>query len=161
MNKKGKWICRIAGVLLVGLAFFAVRDDVIYHPKVLVAGDNPWKLGSYRLEKSGLADLEKIIARSEDLPKSYTIAYFEATVDQGGKIQSFTLSLDTFDENDTYSGTAGYSYAANTLTYTKPQNLLLEQTGQWGRGKKCAISRLTAGTAGRKKDCQCQSVAER
>ena len=52
----------------------------------------------------------------EDVPyislynNKYTVAYFEARVNNRGNIKSFTLSLNAFDENEQYVGRVGYTY---------------------------------------------------
>lgn len=51
-----------------------------------------------------------IIQKSDGMTNKYTVAYFEARVNNRGNIKSFTLSLNAFDENEQYVGRVGYTY---------------------------------------------------
>jgi hypothetical protein len=108
-------------LLVIGLAIILTIAYKAYHPKEIVEGSNKFSLGSYDIEKSGLSGLEKIVKKTKDLANAYSIGHFEATVDQKGIVKSFTLSLDTFDSNNEYTGMAGYVYSSDKLVYTKPQ----------------------------------------
>ena len=63
-----------------------------------------------------------IIQKSDGMTNKYTVAYFEARVNNRGNIKSFTLSLNAFDENEQYVGRVGYTYKKNKLAYNLPVN---------------------------------------
>lgn len=110
----------VVSLILIAVGFIKI-NQMSYYPKAIVEGENKYKLGAYDLEKSGLSEFQKFIKISESMPKIYTVAYFKAVVDEKGSIQSFTLSLDVFDDNKKYVGLAGYTYASDKLTYSAPK----------------------------------------
>lgn len=121
MSKTIKSLLRIGlPVLLIATGIiFGLRYGV-YYPGTIVSGENTCWLGHYRLTGDGFSRLQKIIDRSEGMPENRNVAYFQATVDQGGNVTAFTLSLDTFDESGEYLGLAGYTYDHRKLSYSPP-----------------------------------------
>lgn len=122
--RKKKVLCLIllAVVLVAGIAGFVLYRNAQkpYCPETVTVGDNTFRLGAYRLQESGLSGLQEMLDRSEGLTHEYDVAYFQAEVDQNGRVAAFRLSLNTFDESGDYAGLAGYDYNGDTdtLSYT-------------------------------------------
>lgn len=110
----------IALTIICTLILLNMPKEKPYQPETIVEGDNLFQLGSYSLAQDGLKVFKDIISKSENMTENYTVSFFEAKIDKKGKVISFTLSLDTFDENKEYCGLAGYSYADEKLTYQSP-----------------------------------------
>ena len=66
----------------------------------------------------------EIIQKSDKMIEKYTVSYFETIVDKVGNVEKFTLSLNIFDENEEYVGSASYWYDDNkcdsNLLYNVP-----------------------------------------
>lgn len=120
--RKGMKITAISGILLllIIIAIFTIYK-MSDHPKVILEGENKYKLGAYNIEKSGLSGFKEMINISKNISNSYNVAYFEAVVNEKGIIQSCTLSLDTFDDKGKYLGLAGYTYSDDKVTYSAPK----------------------------------------
>ena len=99
-------------------AFLALRFAV-YSPATIVPGENLCLIGYYRLDEQGLDGFKDLIERSRGMTEEYTVAFFEAELDEHGAVKTFALSLDTFENGD-YAGVAVYSYADRSLTYDPP-----------------------------------------
>lgn len=117
----------VAGKLLIILAilliFAAVCMAVVYmryHPGTIHQGNNRYSIGNYSIEKLGLSPIDKIIGKAEGMEGKYDIAYFEASVDQKGNVETFKVSVNAYI-NDEYAGTARLDYSNHQLTYTAPE----------------------------------------
>ncbi|MFR8516993.1 MAG: WD40/YVTN/BNR-like repeat-containing protein [Emergencia timonensis] len=124
MDKGIKKLSIVLCALLVLLAFLVVIRYFVNHPRSIKEGDNKFDLEVYDLEKEGLIGLKSIIEKSQDQDMSmvYNVAYFQIEVDKEAIVQSFTLSLDTYNDNGEYMGLVGYEYSADKkeLSYSKP-----------------------------------------
>ncbi|WP_303202022.1 WD40/YVTN/BNR-like repeat-containing protein [Raoultibacter timonensis] len=116
----GRIVTFVLGALAVLFvaAFLALRFAV-YSPATIVPGENLCLIGYYRLDEQGLDGFKDLIERSRGMTEEYTVAFFEAELDEHGAVKTFALSLDTFENGD-YSGVAVYSYADRSLTYDPP-----------------------------------------
>ena len=106
MDKGIKKLSIVLCALLVLLAFLVVIRYFVNHPRSIKEGDNKFDLEVYDLEKEGLIGLKSIIEKSQDQDMSmvYNVAYFQIEVDKEAIVQSFTLSLDTYNDNGEYMG---------------------------------------------------------
>lgn len=122
MRKKAILCIALTAVLILSIAAFVFynRAQQSYCPETVVTGDNEFKLGRYTLQESGFVGLQEMLDRSEGLPYDYDVAYFQAELDKNGRVASFRLSLNTFDESGDYAGLASYDYNGDTdtLSYT-------------------------------------------
>lgn len=109
----------LGALAVLFVAAFLVLRFAVLVPATVVPGGNLCLIGYYRLEEQGLDGLRDLIERSEGMPEQYTVANFEAELDEHGAISTFSLSLDTFENGD-YAGVAVYSYADRSLTYDPP-----------------------------------------
>ncbi|SCJ38488.1 Uncharacterized protein related to plant photosystem II stability/assembly factor [Anaerotruncus sp. 2789STDY5834896] len=128
MKKKPLLIALITAtvLLLAGIVTFIVLLRPQKVP-VIEAGETSYNLGRYDLQKEGLVGLEKILRATKGLPPQYNVSYFNAELDRRGLVQSFTLSLDTYDESGTYYGGVSYLYRDKTITYTETTSAKLGQ----------------------------------
>lgn len=123
-KKKVMYLILLAAALVAGIAGFVLyKAQQPYCPETVVAGDNAFRLGEYRLQTAGLSGLQEMLTRSKELSGEYDVAYFQAEVDQNGQVLSFRLTLNLFTAGGEYDGLAGYDYNGDTdtLSYTGPQ----------------------------------------
>lgn len=116
-------------IVLILISFLLVNNYQKYHPKVIIEGDNNYKLVNYNISEKGLDGLSGIIKKSTNMTDKYNISYFETELNEKGMIKTFTLSLVVFDGDD-YVGNASYVYKNNILNYKSPKetNLPLVET---------------------------------
>lgn len=119
-------ITSILIILISLIIFLSLYYYKKYHPKQVVNGENTYAIGKYNLSKNGLDEMIEIIQKSDKMTNKYTISYFDARLDKVGNMESFTLSLNTFDESGEYVGRVGYTYSKNNLSYVEPTNDNLE-----------------------------------
>lgn len=103
-------------LLIIVVRLFSYYNK--YHPEKIVVGNNHYSLGSYNLQTNGLDKLVEIVTNSQYSTDKYNVSYLETRVNKDGKIISFTLSLNFFDENSNYVGRGGYTYGKKKLVYT-------------------------------------------
>lgn len=121
-NKKRFLIISISIILIVLIGYLGFRTYNKFHPKIIVDGENNYTIGNYNLSKNGLDKMIEIIEKSENMNPKYSISYFNALLDNSGNVETFTLSLDTFDDDEKYLGSVGYTYSNNKLNYISPTN---------------------------------------
>ncbi len=121
-NKKRILIISISTILIIFIGYLSLKYYNKFHPKTIVDGENIYTIGNYNLSKNGLDKMIEIIEKSENMNQKYSISYFEALLDSLGNVKTFTLSLNTFDNNEKYLGRVGYTYSNNKLYYTSPTN---------------------------------------
>ena len=110
--------CKLLIILAILLIFAAVCMAVVYmryHPGTIHQGNNRYSIGNYSIEKLGLSPIDKIIGKAEGMEGKYDIAYFEASVDQKGNVETFKVSVNAYI-NDEYAGTARLDYSNHQLT---------------------------------------------
>ena len=125
--KKNIFITLAIILLFISMAFLYKKTVFTQkhqsnHIDKIIEGDNSYKLENYNLEKNGLDEMIKIISLAENMPQKYCIAYFQARLNKQGNITEFTLSLNTFDDNEEFVGLASFQYKNNTITYHKPKD---------------------------------------
>lgn len=111
----------LIGIILIMSSFFGLGYLTYhkkYHPASIKSGENNYQFDSFLLEKEGVDPLKEMVRKSENATQKYNVTYLEVEVNKKGQMQSFTLSVNFFDENDQYVGRGGYSYQPKKLSYT-------------------------------------------
>lgn len=117
MKTRNRIVIIVLEIIITIVACLLVKNYLKYHPIEIKAGTYNYRIGYYKLEKKGLSGLKPMIEKTIDIPKNYCVAEFDSEVNENGKILSFDLTLDMFDNNNQYIGKSRYVFDKEKLTY--------------------------------------------